>query len=104
MRSPLSMAWGRGSFTSESYIKMLDEQAQQAAQELAKTGRIRVIVQDNGSIHTSYQVQQKWSLRGGDGSLPVLLACILLRNESYRVGMASTQDPRKAQDRCLKTS
>ena len=40
---------------------MLDAQAGQAAQELAKTGRIRVIVQDNGSIHISTQVQQKWS-------------------------------------------
>lgn len=50
-----------GSFTSESYIKMMDEQARFAAQELAKTGRIRVIVQDNGPIHTSTQVQQKWS-------------------------------------------
>lgn len=50
-----------GSFTSVSYIKMLDAQARVAAQELAKTGRIRVIVQDNGPIHTSTQVQQKWS-------------------------------------------
>jgi transposase len=50
-----------GSFTSESYIKMLDKQAGVAAQEFANTGRIRVIVQDNGSIHTSTAVQQKWA-------------------------------------------
>ena len=50
-----------GSFTSESYIKMMAQQARMASQELVKTGRIRVIVQDNGSIHTSTQVQQKWS-------------------------------------------
>jgi len=50
-----------GSFTSASYIKMMHEQAHLAALELAKTGRIRVIVQDNGSIHTSIQVQQQWS-------------------------------------------
>ena len=49
-----------GSFTSSSYIKMMNEQADQAAQEFAKTGRIRVIVQDNGAIHTSTQVQQQW--------------------------------------------
>ncbi len=50
-----------GSFTSSSYIKMMDEQAHLAALEFAKTGRIRVIVQDNGPIHTSTQVQQQWS-------------------------------------------
>ncbi|AFZ22329.1 hypothetical protein Mic7113_6768 (plasmid) [Allocoleopsis franciscana PCC 7113] len=50
-----------GSFTSESYIKMIDQQAGVAAQEFANTGRIRVIVQDNGSIHTSTPVQQKWA-------------------------------------------
>jgi hypothetical protein len=49
-----------GSFTSESYIKIIDEQARLAAQEFAKTRRIRVIVQDNGPIHTSTQVQQQW--------------------------------------------
>ena len=49
-----------GSFTSESYIKIIDEQARLAAQEFAKTQRIRVIVQDNGPIHTSTQVQQQW--------------------------------------------
>jgi transposase len=50
-----------GSFTSESYIKMMDEQAQQAHQQLSRTGRIRVIVPDNGPIHTSKIVRQKWS-------------------------------------------
>ncbi len=70
-----------GSFTSVSYIKMMNEQAHLAAQEFAKTGRIRVIVQDNGSIHTSTQVQQQWSLRGGSGSLPILFASLLLGNE-----------------------
>lgn len=49
-----------GSFTSESYIKIIDEQARLAAQGFAKTRRIRVIVQDNGPIHTSTQVQQQW--------------------------------------------
>jgi transposase len=49
-----------GSFNSKRYIKMMDEQAQQAHQVLTHTGRIRVIVQDNGPIHTSKAVQQKW--------------------------------------------
>lgn len=34
---------------------------EQEAAEAQKTGRIRVIVQDNGSIHRCQQVQQLWS-------------------------------------------
>lgn len=49
-----------GSFTSKSYIRMIDQEAAQAAQQLAQTGRIRVVVQENSPIHTSAQVQQKW--------------------------------------------
>jgi hypothetical protein len=50
-----------GSFTSERYIKMLDEQAQAAQQVLEQAGRIRVIVQDNGSAHTSQATRQQWA-------------------------------------------
>lgn len=49
-----------GSFNGERYIKMMEEQAHQAQQQLAETGRIRVIVQDNGPVHTCKQVQAKW--------------------------------------------
>jgi transposase len=50
-----------GSFNRERYIKMMEEQAEQAQQMLAHTGRIRVIVQDNGPLHASKVVQQNWS-------------------------------------------
>lgn len=50
-----------GSISSFSYIQMMEQEAQQAAAEMQATGRIRVIVQDNGSIHKSQDVQQKWS-------------------------------------------
>ena len=49
-----------GSFDSERYIKMMTEQAQQAQQELERSGRIRVIVQDNGPVHTSKRVREYW--------------------------------------------
>lgn len=49
-----------GAFTSDSYIKMMDAQAIQASKRLAETGCITVVVQDNGPIHTSSQVQQRW--------------------------------------------
>ena len=50
-----------GSLKSEDYIAMLNQQAEAAAVVLAETGRIRVIVQDNGSIHTSKVTCQQWS-------------------------------------------
>jgi transposase len=50
-----------GSFTSKTYIQMMDEQAQQAQQVQTQTGRIRVIVQDNGPIHTSKATRGNWT-------------------------------------------
>ena len=41
------------SFKSESYIKLMNWQADQAEERLKKTGQITVIVQDQGSIHIS---------------------------------------------------
>lgn len=49
-----------GSFDSERYIKMMEAQAQQAQQTLKESGRIRVIVQDNGPVHTAWQVKERW--------------------------------------------
>lgn len=49
-----------GSFDAERYIKMMNEQAQQAQQELKQRGRIRVIVQDNGPVHTCKKVKEQW--------------------------------------------
>jgi DDE superfamily endonuclease len=50
-----------GSFDSHRYITMMEEQSQQAKRSLAQSGRIRVIVQDNGPVHTSKLVQAKWA-------------------------------------------
>jgi transposase len=49
-----------GSFTSKSYIKLMDWEAERALQRLENTGQITVVVQDNGSLHRSEQVQAKW--------------------------------------------
>ena len=48
---------GIGSIGSKSYIQMMEQEATDAA----TVGRIRVIVQDNGSIHRCSKVQQLWS-------------------------------------------
>ena len=55
------------SFKSESYIKLMDWQAQKALSRFQRTGQITVVVQDQGSIHTSRitQAQEKrWSEMG----------------------------------------
>lgn len=49
-----------GAFTSDTYLKMMENQAQKASQHFAQTGCITVVVQDNGPIHTSFKVQQRW--------------------------------------------
>lgn len=54
-------ALAQGGFQGDSYIKVLDAVAQKAARTLADTGRITVVVQDNGSLHRSQLVQQQWS-------------------------------------------
>ncbi|WP_442938632.1 IS630 family transposase [Nostoc sp.] len=46
-----------GGVDRKSYIQMMEEEALQAE----KSGRIRVIVQDNGPIHRCKEVQQLWS-------------------------------------------
>jgi hypothetical protein len=49
-----------GSFNSASYITVMDWVAAHAAQKLAQTGKLTVVVQDNGSLHTSQLTQQQW--------------------------------------------
>ena len=41
------------SIKSESYIKLMDWQADQAKERLETMGKLTVVVQDQGSIHTS---------------------------------------------------
>jgi len=49
-----------GSFKSASYIQVMDWIADIAAQTLEQTGRLTVVVQDNGPLHLSKVVQQQW--------------------------------------------
>jgi putative transposase len=56
-----------GSFTSKSYLKMMEQQAILASKHLAQTGCITVVAQDNGPIHTSSLVRQRsteWEKKG----------------------------------------
>jgi len=50
----------QGGFKSASYIEVMDWVAMAAAETLKQTGRLTVIVQDNGPIHTSLLVRQQW--------------------------------------------
>ena len=55
------MVWLLAVSLLQSYITIMEHEAQQALEEMQLTGRIRVIVQDNSSIHKSQEVQEQWS-------------------------------------------
>lgn len=51
----------QGGFKSASYVSVMDWIAETAAQTLEQTGRLTVVVQDNGPIHTSKMVREQWA-------------------------------------------
>lgn len=53
-------ALAQGGFNGSSYLKVMDWVAQKAATTLGQTGRLTVIVQDNGSLHKRDLVRQQW--------------------------------------------
>jgi hypothetical protein len=50
----------QGGFKTKRYIEVMDWVAAKAQQTLNETGRITVVVQDNGSLHTSKLAKQQW--------------------------------------------
>ncbi len=50
----------QGGFKTERYIEVMDWVAAKAQQTLTETGRMTVVVQDNGSLHTSNLAKQQW--------------------------------------------
>lgn len=60
-RERFEYALAQGGFKSKSYIKVMDWVAEKAAQTLAQTGRLTVVVQDNGFLHTSLLVRERWA-------------------------------------------
>lgn len=56
-----------GGFKSESYIKIINWQAEKAEENFKKTGQITVIVLDNYTVHKSKEVKKylkKWQKKG----------------------------------------
>jgi len=56
-----------GSFKSDDYIKLMNWQAERACEFFTATGCITVVIQDNGSLHTSKKVKalhQQWKEKG----------------------------------------
>ena len=75
-------ALAQGGFKGKSYIEVMDWVAQKAAQILAETGCITVIVQDNGSLHKSRLVQEQWPRWQEQGVFIFFLPPLLLGDES----------------------
>ena len=51
----------KGGFKSQTYIEVMNWVAKKAAKTLAETGKITVVVQDNGSLHKSKVTQAQWN-------------------------------------------
>jgi len=49
-----------GSLSTETYLKLMEWQAQTAQRRLEQTGKLTVIIQDNASVHRSKLTQQQW--------------------------------------------
>jgi transposase len=63
----MNYALALGSFKQESFIKILDKEAEEAARHRKETGVETIIVLDNYSIHKSHQVKAKekeWQKKG----------------------------------------
>jgi hypothetical protein len=75
-------ALAQGGFKSQSYIKVMDWMALKAAQTLAQTGRLTVVVQDNGeSAYQSVSASTVVTLAGAR-AIRFLSTSLLFRNES----------------------
>ena len=72
-----------GGFDGESYLQVMDWVAQKAAITLEQTGRLSVIVQDNGSLHKRDLVRQQWQRLSCTRFVHLLLTSLLFRNESH---------------------
>lgn len=66
-------ALAQGGFDGESYLKVMDWIAQKASRTLEQTGRLTVVVQDNGSIHKREIVRQQWQRWQDQGLLSFFL-------------------------------
>ena len=63
----LNYALALGSFKKESFIKILDKEAEEAEKNRVENGLETVIILDNYSVHISHQVRQKekeWQSQG----------------------------------------
>ena len=63
----------KGGFKSDRYVEVMNWVAQKAAQTLATTGKITVVVQDNGSLHKSKVTQAQWAIWAEQGLMMFFL-------------------------------
>lgn len=71
-----------GGFNTQPYLKLMNWQANKAAQHLEQSGQITVIIQDGASFHKSLVVQQHWQHWQEQG-LFVFFLPLLAADESH---------------------
>jgi putative transposase len=62
-----------GGFKRDGYIEVMNWVAQKASRTMAETGKITVVVQDNGFIHKSKITQAQWSVWAEQGLIMFFL-------------------------------
>jgi hypothetical protein len=92
-------ALAQGSFKGVSYIKVMDWMAQKAAQTLAQTGRLTVVVQDNGPPYQSVGASTVVTLARA-GTMRFLLPPYCSEMNPIEAQWHQLKS-RKLQDRCL---
>ena len=95
-------ALAQGGFDGESYIKVIDSIAEKAALTLEQTGRLTVVVQDNGSIHKRQIVRQQWQRWQDNGLLLFFLPPYCAQMNRIEDQWHQLSLPISSQDRCLK--
>jgi putative transposase len=63
----------KGAFKSDSYIEVMNWVAEKAAERLAQTGTLTIVVQDNGSLHKSKVSRAQWETWAEQGLIMFFL-------------------------------
>ena len=84
-------ALAQGGFKPPSYVKVMDKIADRAAPTLAETGRLTVVVQDNGSLHRGQLAREQWPSWQQQGLVVFFLPRYCSPDESDRNGVAAAQ-------------
>ncbi|NEO20164.1 MULTISPECIES: hypothetical protein [unclassified Moorena] len=72
-----------GTYNTNSYLRLMEWQAQKAMKRLFETGKPTVIIHDNASIHRAKVVQQRHQIWSKQGPTHLFSSSLFSSNEPY---------------------